>query len=182
MGHIRSHRPVLLISAVFSRNDEALAWARQRLEESWGPVALASERFAFHETRFYERTMGSGILKMFLAFERLVDPASLPGIKLQTNAWEIEYRDAREWPEERPLNLDPGYLTEAKLVLASTKDRDHRLYLDQGIYAEQTLYFQHHAWRVREWTYPDYHRADYHSFFTQCRNYLRERYQNDEAL
>ena len=31
--------------------------------------------------------------------------------------------------EPRPLNLDPGYLTPAKLVLASTKDHAHRIYL-----------------------------------------------------
>jgi hypothetical protein len=73
----------------------------------------------------------------------------------------------------RPLNLDPGYLTEAKLVLASTKDHAHRIYLSQGIYAEVTLSFRRGHWRHHDWTYPDYRRDDYHAFFTQCRDYFR---------
>jgi hypothetical protein len=95
---------------------------------------------------------------------------------LQANAWEEEYRASAEHSESRPLNIDPGYLTEAKLVLASTKDRDHRIYLSQGIFAEVTLHFARGGWQARPWTYPDYQRADYHAFFTTCRDYLRQRY------
>ncbi|MFN3467301.1 MAG: DUF4416 family protein, partial [Candidatus Brocadiales bacterium] len=39
----------------------------------------------------------------------------------------------------RPVNIDPGYLTSSKLVLASTNDYSHRIYLKKGIYAEVTL-------------------------------------------
>ena len=118
--------------------------------------------------------MGAGLLKTFFAFERRIDPAQLVDLKLQTNAWEEQCRaDHPTWPEARPLNLDPGYLTEAKLVLATAKDRDHRIYLGRGIYAEQTLYYRQGAWRTREWTYPDYQRSDYHEFFQRCREYLR---------
>jgi hypothetical protein len=176
MGDIEQHRPVLLVMAMFSRHDAALEWARQKASEAWGDVALESDVFSFSETSFYEPTMGPELKKTLLAFQRLVDPATLVAQKHRTNDWEDEYRDLRQWPEPRPLNLDPGYLTEAKLVLASTKDRDHRLYLDRGIYAEGTLYYHHGNWQVRPWTYPDYRREDYHQFFTRCRTYLRLRY------
>lgn len=176
MGDILSHRPVLLILAAFSRHAAALDWARKIAEEAWGPVALVSPRFEHNETRYYEAEMGPGLVKTFFAFEQLVDPASLVERKLQSNAWEDEYRAPAGHAEPRPLNLDPGYLTEAKLVLASTKDRDHRLYLDRGIYAENTLYFTRGAWQTRPWTYPDYQRADYHEFFLNCREFLRARY------
>ena len=76
---------------------------------------------------------------------------------------------------ERPLNLDPGYITDSKLVLASTKNHAHRIYLAEGIFAEITLRFQGGQWRPWEWTYPDYRRADFQQFFTDCRNYLRQR-------
>ena len=128
------------------------------------------------ETRFYERTMGTGLRKAFLAFERLIDPTTVADLKLQTSEWEQTYRTLVDVPEERPLNLDPGYLTEAKLVLASTKDRDHRIYLSQGVFAEITLAFHAGRWTTRPWTYPDYQRADYHEFFEQCRSYLRRCY------
>jgi hypothetical protein len=97
----------------------------------------------------------------------------LPARKHQTNAWEDEYRSSHSHPELRPLNLDPGYVTEAKLVLATTKDRDHRLYLADGIFGEVTLFFRQGAWQSRPWTYPDYQRAEYHQFLTQCREFLR---------
>jgi hypothetical protein len=58
------------------------------------------------------------------------------------------------------------------LVLASTKDHAHRLYLGEGIYAEVTLAFRQRQWQPLEWTYPDYRRADYQEFFTACREYL----------
>lgn len=177
MGEIRQQRPVLLVIAAFSRHPDALDWARSAASAQWGPVALTSDLFEFHETPFYERTMGTGLRKLFWAFERLIDAAILPDIKLQTNDWEIAYRLQGGQPDARPINLDPGYLTEAKFVLATTKDRDHRLYLRQGIFAEGTLFYQAGKWCPRDWTYPDYHRADYHQFFTRCRDYLRQRYQ-----
>jgi hypothetical protein len=175
MAAILPPSPVLLILAAFSRYAEALDWAKQTAEQAWGPVALESERFDHRETDYYEVTMGTELKKTFFAFETLVDPAGLVEWKETANRWETEYQQLGRHPEPRPLNLDPGYLTEAKLILASTKDRDHRIYLARGIYAENTLYFHHGAWRPRTWTYPDYQRADYHQFFGRCREYLRKR-------
>jgi hypothetical protein len=170
------HRPALRIVAVFSRHPEAIEWARQTTEEVWGPIALESELFDHHETNYYEATMGRDLKKAFFAFETLVDPAGLVEWKEQSNRWEIDYQDLARHAEPRPLNLDPAYLTEAKLILATTKDRDHRIYLDRGIYAENTLYFYRGAWQPRPWTYPDYQRADYHRFFVRCRELLRLQY------
>lgn len=185
MAGFRTHRPVLLITAVFSRHPQAFDWARECCERHWGPVALASERFAFVETPYYEKTMGPGLEKMFLAFQELIDPARLAALKHQSNDWEEQCaRDRGQelgWLEPRPLNLDPGYLTEAKLILASTKDRDHRIYLSDGVFAEQTLHFHRGHWQPREWTYPNYRRADYHQFFDRCRAYLRERYADEPS-
>jgi len=173
MGQLHLHPPALLIMAAFSRHEEALDWAAARAQQECGPIAIQSERFAHEETAFYESTMGGGLLKMFLAFEHRIDPARIVDLKHRSNAWEDECRAVGRWPESRPLNVDPGYLTEAKLVLATTKDRDHRIYLDRGIFAEVTLHFHRGAWRERPWTYPDYRRSDYHRFFDQCRELLR---------
>lgn len=176
MGQIRPHYPVVLLLAAFSRHESALEWARRQACAPWGPIALASDVFEFDNTGYYEATMGSGLKKVLFAFETLVDPAKLVDVKLQTNAWEEDYRHQHAHAEARPLNLDPGYVTEAKLVLATTKDRDHRLYLGRGIFGEVTLYYQRdRGWQSRDWTYPDYRSAACHDFLTRCRNYLRER-------
>lgn len=173
MGEIHEPRSVLLLIAVSSRYAEALAWAEQQSSATYGPVRLASDAFDFKETDYYADTMGTELKKQFLAFDLLLDPGELPKIKRQTNAWEQEYAKSSDHPEARPLNLDPGYLTLAKLVLASTKDHAHRIYLNEGIYAEVTLHYRNRGWQSSEWTYPDYQRADFQQFFTQCRQSLR---------
>ncbi len=178
MGDIGQHRDVLLVLAAFSRYDAALDWARDRAVARWGPVELESPRFDFSYTSFYEKEMGDGLKKTFFAFRRLIDPTAIVDIKHRTNDWESQFAAEHSFPEQRPLNLDPGYLTEAKLVLATTKDRDHRLFLGSGIYAEVTLHFHHKAWRIRDWTYPDYQQPEYHEFLTRCRTYLRTCYRN----
>jgi hypothetical protein len=175
MGAIAEPAPVLLILAAFSRHGDALDWAEKRSAEAWGPAALSSPRFAFVETVYYEPSMGAGIQKCFWAYEGLIDPAAVVDLKLLTNQWEAEYAEKSGHSESRPLNLDPGYLTPAKLVLASTKDHAHRLYLSRGIYAEVTLFYKDRQWQHRDWTFPDYRRADYQQFFSECRDYLRRR-------
>jgi len=175
MGDISEPTLVLPLLAAFSRHEAALAWARSKTEDAWGPVALESEPFEFVETDYYEPTRGAGIKKIFWVYERLVDPATLITIKRQTNDWEAEYAAASDHEESRPLNLDPGYLTLGKLVLASTKDHAHRIYLGQGIYGEVTLQYRGNQWQEGDWTFPDYRRADYHAFFSEARGHLRGR-------
>jgi len=173
MGQPHPHPPVLLIVAAFSRHAAALDWAKLRVVRQWGPLALESPRFEFRETDYYQATMGAELRKTFFAPVLPIDPAELVGIKLLTNQWEEEYAAAHPGSEPRPLNLDPGYVTLAKLVLASTKDHAHRIYLDRGIYAEVTLHFSHGRWQGRDWTFADYRRDDYHAFFDQCREQVR---------
>lgn len=178
MGQLYPPLPVLPLICAFSQHPAALDWVERRAIEKWGPVALASPRFEFAETNYYEATMGSGIRKCFWVFERLADPGELAEWKLLSNRWEEEL--ARE-PSlagleagvSRPVNIDPGYITTAKLVLASTKDHAHRIYLAQGIFAEITLMYRHRAWESHEWTFPDYRRADYQEFFGAARTYFK---------
>ena len=96
------------------------------------------------------------------------------GLEHQTNAWEVEYARVSEHVEERPLNLDPGYTTQAKLVLATTKDRDHRIYLRDGMFAEVTLTYVGKQWTHHRWSYPSYRTEEVAAFATACRQSLRE--------
>jgi hypothetical protein len=175
MGQPTDPAPVLLLLAAFSRHEGAIAWARGRAEAAWGPVALESPPFPFEQTHYYDTTMGPRLRKVFFALARLADPASLVDWKLATNAWEQEYAATAGHTESRPLNLDPGYLTLGKLVLASTKDFAHRIYLGRGIYAEITLYYKERAWQHHGWTFRDYRSEEYHAFFSMCREYLHNR-------
>jgi hypothetical protein len=175
MNHGHGRRPVMLLMAAFSRHPTALAWARRRAERQWGPTALVSEPFPFWQTDYYAATMGTGLQKVFWAFHRPFDPALLADAKRIAGEWEADCVREFDFAEPRPLNLDPGYLSEAKLVLASTKDHWHRVYLRDGIFAEVTLHFQDRDWRSHPWTYPDYRQPEYHEFFSRCRQHLRDR-------
>lgn len=175
MGVPRSHPPAVLILAAFSRYPAALDWARRRTVEAWGPIAWESPNFDFQQTGYYRDTMGPDLRKVFYALQRPFDPADLAGVKLQTNRWEDEYRASASASEPRPLNLDPGYLTLSKFVLASTKEHSHRVYLREGIFAEVTLYFSARRWHPHEWTYADYRRDDIQQFLSACRDGLHDR-------
>ena len=98
MGQLRPPQPVLLVVAVFSRHGEALAWAESQLEEHFGPVALTSLTYDFIQTEYYQPSMGAGLQKRFLAFERLVGPDCLPAAKQATNRLEEELAASRRLP------------------------------------------------------------------------------------
>ena len=139
MGQIGPHAPAMLILAAFSRHPAALDWARRRAADAWGPDRPGKPGVRFPRNRLLRADDGDGHRKVFFAFAPPFDPGRLADLKLQTNAWEEEYARAAGHAEPRPLNLDPGYLSLGKLVLASTKDFAHRIYLRDGIYAEVTL-------------------------------------------
>lgn len=175
MQSSREHAGVLRIMVAFSQSTAALQWALEQAIEQWGPVALESELFDFDQTDYYRGQMGADLKKVLWAHQQLADPAGLADWKNQAGEWETQCQRVNGGDVARSLNLDPGYLTEAKLVLATTKDRDHRIYLKDGIFAEVTLYYHKQQWQSRPWTYPDFAAADYHPFLTRCRNQLRER-------
>jgi len=172
MGARREPFPVLPVCAIFSRHSAALDWARAQLDAAWGPILARSAEFDFDQTSFYERWMGSGLRKQLLTFARPADPGDLPSWKIQSDSLEAEYAKLGRHAEPRPLNIDPGYLTLGKFVLASTKDHIHRIYLRDGIYAEVTLFFKHGRWEPWTWTYPDYRLPAVHEFLTAGRQWL----------
>lgn len=161
-----------LLCGMISADKAALQTAQAALEERFGPVDLVSEVMPFDFTHYYDNQMGGPLWRQFVAFERLVAADSLAAAKLSTD--EIE----RNFPRQalgppRPINLDPGYVDESKLVLASLKDFTHRLCLSGGVFGEVTLLYRRGNWTALEWTFPDYASGRYHSFLTAARRQLR---------
>jgi hypothetical protein len=77
-------------------------------------------------------------------------------------------------PLRRPVNLDPGMIEPSKLVLATTKNYSHRIYIGHKMFAEVTLMYEKGGWRHFEWTYPDYRQQCYQEFFSKVRTRLLE--------
>ena len=136
------------------------------LAETYGGIVLRSTPIPFTQTTYYEREMGTNLTRLYVAFDPLISIAALATVKHTTNR--LETRWSRP-PGQRRVNIDPGYLDLAKVVLASTKDHSHRLYIGDGIFAEVTLRYRQHAFQPWEWTYRDYSTQTTLTFFHQLR-------------
>jgi hypothetical protein len=169
MGSAREAYPVKLIASLFSGHLELLHQTQAMLSERYGPVDWESDLLSFDHTDYYAREFGPGLRRRIVAFERLVEPADLPSIKLATNELEVSLSQGGR----RRVNIDPGYVSLGKLVLATTKDHAHRLYLGQGIYGEVTLRFQQGSFGPWPWTYPDYASDLYCQLFSEIREKYR---------
>jgi len=166
--------PCALVVALFSRHRSAIESVRQIVESQWGPIALQSRPFVFDQTSYYQQQMGYRLEKEFWVLQRQENPAGLADLKRTAIAWEGLIAQSGRFPETRPVNIDPGWLSPLKLVLASTKDRAHRIYLRDGIYAEVALQRVGSQWRGYPWTYPDYLLPDSLEFFQQAIGYLKK--------
>jgi hypothetical protein len=165
MGQIKTPKPVKLIVSALAPGEGLLAAAQEAAVAQWGAIDIESELLPFDHTTYYAREFGPTLVRRIWAFESLIDPAALPAIKCDSN--QIEARWAVDG--NRQVNLDPGYVSLAKLVLATTKNHGHRIYLGQGIYAEVTLQYRDKAFRPWPWTYPDYGTPRYCELFARIR-------------
>lgn len=165
MGSIRKALPVKLIAGFIYRDIEILKKAEAFLVRKFGAIDDKSSEFIFSHTRYYEKEMGSGLKRMFVSFEKLIKPDKPWLVKTFTNR--IENKFCKKG--HRTINIDPGYITLGKLVLLTTKDYTHRLYLGGGIYGEVTLFFKDDSYRFYDYTYPDYKTKEYIDFFNRAR-------------
>ena len=166
MGIPKKPEPVRLFIGMLSRDQKLFSAAANILTKKFGPVLLESEIIPFEFTDYYTPEMGENLWRKFVAFKRMVSPEKLASIKLFTNHLEETYSQNKK----RRINLDPGLLTPARVILASTKDFSHRIYLKSGIYAEITFLFHKKGFEFLSWTYPDYQTEPYLKFFSALRN------------
>jgi len=125
----------------------------QELESSFSPIDYQSKEIKFNFTTYYEKEMGPNLKRKWVSFKLLIDGSELREIKLQTQQIEKKFSSKEG---KRNVNLDPGYLSLSNLVLATTKNYAHRIYLGKGIYGEVTLIYKNHTFTPLTWTYPDY--------------------------
>lgn len=157
MGEIRNPQPVKLFIAVLYEERNILENILPQLEKYWGEIEWISEEVPFNYTSYY-RNIGENLKRVFIVFKSLIDPEKLADIKVITN--EIE-QSTQEGEKKRRINLDPGYFDGGKIVLATTKNFSHRVYLRRGIYAEATIKWEKGDFRPFPYTYPDYQSPEY---------------------
>ena len=166
MGQVKAYPPVKYICAITIADTTLWEKVQVALEDLLSPIDLTTDWFPFTYTDYYTPEMGRGLQKRFVAFQLLRPAEDLPGIKLATN----QIEETLSGTTQRRVNLDPGYVTAARLVLATTKDYSHRVYLQKGIFGDVHLRFRNKRFEPMEWTYPDYREPFSLRFFEEVRS------------
>lgn len=175
MGTVIVPHPVKLITGIIASSEDIFAESERLLRKKFGPSDYRSNTLKFDTTDYYEKDMGKGLKRRFISFRQLIDPGGLADIKLFTNTLEEQISHGVKGVK-RPVNIDPGYISEAKLILASTKNHCHRIYLRRGIYAEITLSYRDKSFSACDLTYTEYRSSDYISIFNYIRSiFLKQR-------
>jgi len=164
----REPDPVKLFVSVIAADRGRMAEVIGELAGAFGQPDFVSEVLPFEYTDYYTAEMGTGLVRRFVTFERLIGPEELPAVKLCTNALEERFSEGGA----RRVNIDPGYLARQHFILATGKGYSHRPYIGRGIYADLTLEYRRETYRPFEWTYPDYRAPE----TLEMLNGLRKRY------
>lgn len=171
MAKAQEFQLVKYFCGILTAAGQPLTPVENKLVSTLGPVDFRSEAIRFTFTDYYSEQMGSEIERRFVSFEALRDPSELSEIKRLTNRIEEDVSEHASLP--RPANIDPGYLTEANMVLASAKPFAHRLPLSAGIYGQLEYLFTRSGVRFLDWTFPEYRSKVVVDFFLELRNIYR---------
>jgi hypothetical protein len=172
MSEVKTHKPVKYFYAItyhplFTTVENIVSALKTEVDT----IDNRSELFDFDAfTNYYQKEMGKGLKKFFVSFKTLRHIERLPDFKIQSNRLEQNYIQNGN----RQVNLDPGYITEAKMALASTKDYQHRLYLKDNIFGDVHYYYREGSYRFNNWTYPDYQSPNTLAFFNDLRKFYRK--------
>lgn len=140
------------------------------LEYVWGAPERISPKFPFDWTNYYSE-ISPNLDRIFFSYAGLYPMSKLVEWKLK--AREIENMTGTS----RTVNIDPGTLDGARLILASTKGQAHRIYLNNGIFAEVTLCKRKGKWTSFFYTFPDFKSGAYDNWLDTVRaDWKKEHY------
>lgn len=146
---------------------------KEELIKKFGKVDIESNTQPFNFTDYYKEEFGKNLIQKLFSFSTLIRQDELAEIKIITNSIENNFKNGNIKKNtnhhKRKINLDPGYITLDKYILASTKNGPSRIYLNQGIYAEITLRFINKSFVPCEYTYPNYKTSKYINFLNSVR-------------
>ena len=165
MAKVKKYNSVKLVFGFIYHDEAIFLRAKNKIKKVFGQIDFESGALDFNGTDYYAQEMGSSLKRRFISFSKLIPMSELYRVKLYANRLESKFMDAKK----RLINIDPGYLDKAKLVLATTKDYAHRIYLQKGIFAEIALTYRGNSFSANDWSYPDYRSGAYIDIFNQIR-------------
>ncbi len=171
MKRFSKPKKVNLFFGIIYSEENIYQKAKKNLLKKLGPIDYQSPVIKFDYTDYYQKEMGKDLKRRFLSFQRLIYPEKIKKVK------KIAVSEEKKFSIEgkRKINLDPGYLNTAKLVLSTTKDFSHRIYLGDRVFAEVTLTYSSKDFQDLPWTFPDYKTKEYKKIFLDIRNIYKEK-------
>jgi len=160
---------VLFVGTLYSSAD-IFSPVSFKLRESFGSILFESPPLPWNYTDYYGEEIGPPVFRRFTFFGRNVDASSVVDAKLRTMSLEADFSEGGR----RQINIDPGYMTLAKVVLASRKNYSHRIYLGRGIFGEVELFHKDGKYNPLPYTYPDYRDETFLGFFSEARRLLKK--------
>ena len=158
---------------MFTSDKNLFVLYKEELVKRFGEVDIESNIQPFDFTDYYEKEFGKKLIQKLFSFSTLIRQDELAEIKIITNSIENDFKNENiknnVTHHKRKINLDPGYITLDKYILASTKNGPSRIYLNQGIYAEITLRFINKSFVTCEYTYPNYKTSEYINYLNSVR-------------
>ncbi len=174
MGAAQEFEREKLIIGIIYHDMAVYEEAVHLLVDEFGEIDDRSEVFSFSRefSTYYDDEIGGEGTRVIFSFRDLVSPDRQADIKIFTN--NLEARFSREG--KRLINLDPGFISHGRLMLATTKAAGFRIPLHSGIYTELTLFWAKGEWHKLPWSYRDYQSEKVQNFLTRVRaKYLEQR-------
>lgn len=135
-----------------------------------GKIDVQSPEIPFNFTNYYKEEMGTGLLRKWVSIEKIIPENELIDLKHRAINWE----EKRRIEGKRTINCDPGGICDNRVVLVTTKNFSHRIYLGKGIFGEVTLIYIGDRFQPQKWTYPDYQSKAFQEFAKECKKKFLE--------
>ncbi|MBU8933798.1 MAG: DUF4416 family protein [candidate division Zixibacteria bacterium] len=169
MARIQKPPPGRLVVSIIYSSLDALADSLRVIERKFSRVECETIEIPCSTQDRYREEMGDNLQRRIFSFEQPVPVDSLPEIKANCHKIEPMFSDCVRDFHFRTVNIDPGILTPDKLVMASHREYNHRLYLGNGVFGQIELIHSQGQFMRLPWTNPDFCHSEAMDLFNRVR-------------
>ena len=150
-----------LFFAIMFKDKATLNKTIRDSEKNFGNIVDKSRVYDFNFTDYYKKEFGDNLKKTIIIFDKKIDKKSLVEIKIKSNNIEKNY----SVKNKRKINIDPGYVNNKEVVLASFKKKDFKEDLGNGVFSHKVLEFNNGQIKDFFHTFPDFKNKLVQDFF-----------------
>lgn len=158
-----------LLFAIMYPDKNILDRALAILKDRYGKPYARGPEYDFNFTDYYEEEFGKNLKKSIFVFEKEITKTDLTDIRQETAKVEKEI----SYLGRRRVNIDPGYISDKEMVLATKKQKQWKEYLGGGVYAHKIFEFLDDGIKTFNHSFADYKLKENMDFF---RSVLRKKY------